>query len=228
MKKILLVGMIIIMLTGCFNKNNEVDDKVNNEEIEDKPEVVENEYIDNNPIKLGFYLFTNSNTNRKLIDNYVRVWESDIDIGSFEVFFTNENEIDGNLFVNTWNHYYQLYNNDLSNYKIGYHIYFTMNDGIVVDTNILNPVDAENLYNYVQVYLYDDIHQEVGAWYSHVTPLEYNDNTLLTSIKLTNSNLTPQINSDIILTVFTYDEDDFDENGYYRGNSSYSITIKRQ
>ena len=34
---------------------------------------------------------------------------------------------------------------------------------------------------------------------------------------------------DIILTAFTYDdEDDFDDNGNYRGSSSYTIEIKRK
>ena len=77
------------------------------------------------------------------------------------------------------------------------------------------------------IYLYDDIHQEDGAWYSHVTEEEFNENTILTSIKLTGSTLTNDINSDITLTVFTYDEDDFDESNNYRGISKDTIIIKR-
>ena len=36
-----------------------------------------------------------------------------------------------------------------------------------------------------------------------------------------------EASSDIILTAFTYDNDDFDENNNYRGNSKTTITIKR-
>ena len=80
----------------------------------------------------------------------------------------------------------------------------------------------------MQIYLYDDVNQKDGAWYSHITEEEYNDNSILTSIKLTGSTFTNEITSDIILTVFTYDEDDFDENNQYRGISKDKITIKRK
>ena len=56
---------------------------------------------------------------------------------------------------------------------------------------------------------------------------EYNESTLITSIKLTGSTKTDKITSDITLTAFTYDSDDFDENNEYRGISKYTTTIKR-
>ena len=36
-----------------------------------------------------------------------------------------------------------------------------------------------------------------------------------------------EITSDISLTAFTYDDDDFDENGEYRGISKQTVIIKR-
>lgn len=54
------------------------------------------------------------------------------------------------------------------------------------------------------------------------------DNTLMTSIKIYAVDGIDDV-KDIILTAFTYDdEDDFDDNGNYRGSSSYTIEIKRK
>ena len=62
--------------------------------------------------------------------------------------------------------------------------------------------------------------------YSHLE--EVNDNTLMTSIKIYAVDGIDNVQN-IILTAFTYDdEDDFDDNGNYRGSSSYTINIKRK
>ena len=77
---------------------------------------------------------------------------------------------------------------------------------------------------YLYVYLYDDINQQDGAWYSHVEESQVNENTIFSSIKL--YQVTDNFSSPIKLTVFTYkSDDDFDTNGNYRGNSSYTINL---
>ena len=51
---------------------------------------------------------------------------------------------------------------------------------------------------------------------------------MITSIKLYAVDGIDKV-EDIVLTAFTYDsEDDFDVSGNYRGNSKYSINIKRK
>jgi len=82
-----------------------------------------------------------------------------------------------------------------------------------------------DIFDYVQLYLYDDVHKEIGAWYSHVTEEEYNEDTLLTSIKLTASTNIDKIISNITVIAFSYDEDDFDEEGFYRGKSKWEVKI---
>ena len=78
------------------------------------------------------------------------------------------------------------------------------------------------------VYLYDDIHQ-TGSWYSHIEDNAMNEDTILTTIKITTSTKINNVTSDIYLTVFTYNgEEDFDENGNYRGNSTYTTTIRKK
>ena len=75
------------------------------------------------------------------------------------------------------------------------------------------------------MYLYDDINN--NGYYSHLTEEDINDNTIISSIKLTAGTYYEKITSNIKLTVFTYDEDDFDENKNYIGNSKHTIIIKK-
>ena len=219
MKKILLI--LIILLVGCTPKediNNE-EKVLENNDIS-KEEIVEEKYIDDNPIKLGLYLYTCSYNSKEKLSTYETPFISGSDIGSFEVFFTDEETINGTSFKSLFNSYYDKYEN-IDNYKIGYNIEFTLNDGTVNKFNLLEP----NTYlygDYFYTYLYDDIHVNDGEFYSHLESI--NDETLITSIKIYAVDKIAEVEK-IKLTAFTYDSDDFDSNGNYRGISSYSINI---
>ena len=221
MKKILL--MLVILLVGCTPKeeiNKEENKLENNNEIKQE-EIIKEEYVDNNPIKLGLYLYTGSYSNKEKLSTYETTFVSGSDVGSFEVFFTDEEVISGNSFKSLFNSYYDKYVS-IDNYKIGYNIEFTLNDGTVNKFNLLEP----NTYlygDYFYTYLYDDIHVNEGEFYSHLESID--DNTLITSIKIYAVDKIDDVEK-IKLTVFTYDsDDDFDEDGNYRGISKYSIDI---
>lgn len=221
MKKILL--MLVILLVGCTPKeeiNKEENKLENNNEIKQE-EIIKEEYVDNNPIKLGLYLYTGSYSNKEKLSTYETTFVSGSDIGSFEVFFADEEVISGNSFKSLFNSYYDKYAN-IDNYKIGYNIEFTLKDGTVNKFNLLEP----NTYlygDYFYTYLYDDIHVNEGEFYSHLESID--DNTLITSIKIYAVDKIDDVEK-IKLTVFTYDsDDDFDEDGNYRGISKYSIDI---
>lgn len=221
MKKILL--MLVILLVGCTPKeeiNKEENKLENNNEIKQE-EIIKEEYVDNNPIKLGLYLYTGSYSNKEKLSTYETTFVSGSDIGSFEVFFTDEEVISGNSFKSLFNSYYDKYVN-IDNYKIGYNIEFTLKDGTVNKFNLLEP----NTYlygDYFYTYLYDDIHVNEGEFYSHLESID--DNTLITSIKIYAVDKIDDVEK-IKLTVFSYDsDDDFDEDGNYRGISKYSIDI---
>lgn len=226
MKKILIITCLLLTLTSCTNeiqprKNESKQDNITSnikEEIKDT-------YVDNNPIKLGIYMYTNSSIPRYKTNEYQTNLTTYVDICSFEIFYTNEDQIPGTNLKNLWNNYYQNYT-DIDSYKIGYLIEFnTTNEG-KIKKYIKSPQDTDSIFKYIQVYLYDDIHQD-GGWYSHITENEYNNDSILTSIKLTGSTYIDEITSDISLTAFTYDDDDFDENGEYRGISKQTVIIKR-
>jgi len=233
MKKIILFFIIIsITILGYLsfdyyketntNENPIIDtQKVNNNDI--TPET--GKYIDNNPIKLGLYKYHGRYTDRELITEFSAPWQYHTDISSFEVYFTNESTIPGSNQIEQIDTYKTNYEN-IENYRIGYIINFLTNEKEIHKT-ILSPKDSEDFFEYLEIYLYDDYHRTPGVWYSHTTEEEFNENTLLTSIKLTAGVNVSQIISDITLTAFTYDSNDFDNYGNYKGISKYTIIVKK-
>ena len=229
MKK-LIIFIVLIILIGVgifyikdFNKTKETFSNTPNntyEKIEDEEN--NKNYLDENPIIVGLYKHDKNTNTRKLITNYESNWEEKKDISSFEVYYTNEiSSFSGNQKEN-----FDLFKNNyenIDNYKIGYIVEFDIGDKKINKT-IISPKDTEEFFNYLEIYLYDDYHRS-GEWYSHTTEEEFNSDTLLTSIKLTSGKDISLISSQIKLSAFTYDSDDFDTNGNYIGKSIYSITI---
>ena len=116
---------------------------------------------------------------------------------------------------------------DIDDYKIGYYVKFSTEENDY-EKVILDPSVKHLFHPYLYIYLYDDIHQPDNVIYDHVEPEDVKDNTIYTSIKLYTASGAAKINSPITLTVFTYNgPEDFDENGYYRGNSKYTIIIEK-
>lgn len=222
LKKIILCLFIILVVTGCsFQFINDTSKKAVMQKQTEKDYA--DPYEDDNPISLGLY--QNTNGNRTLLTSYSSPFTQYLDIISLEVYYTKDTSFSGNQ-KKLWNQYYQNYDN-ITTYKIGYHIYFETTTE-PIDKVILNPSDVESFFDYIQVYLYDDIHQE-SNWYSHLTQEEVTEETRLTSIKLTASTKVTEITSPITVTAFTYHSDkDFDKDGKYRGNSSYQVTILKK
>ena len=209
--KVVLV-ITILLITGCNKKEKEPV-----KEIEDVQEEVIDNYVDNNPIILGIY-----ENDYSLVKDYYTTKIGDKDL-FFTTYYTNDDALIGGRTKYKWYEYYNKYDN-IENYKIGYNISFKVGEE-EISKNITYIEDEYIFDPYFYVYLYDDIHQLDGAWYSHITKDKVNDNTIFTSIKI--YLVEPAgITSPITLTAFTYDsEDDFDTNGNYRGISKYQITI---
>lgn len=222
MKKIGLIGLVLLLSACSFNNSDtNLEEDKNNDIIDEQEEI----YVDENEVKLGLFLYDNNYHNKERIeDTYYANFTSGTDIGSFEVFLTDDAIVDGTNFKNTWNKYYSQYEN-IENYKIGFNIKFILNDGTSYSGNYLEP-DTYKFGEYFYTYLYDDIHQADGAFYSHLESV--NEDTLMTSIKIYAVDGIDRVDS-LILSAFTYDtEDDFDSEGNYRGNSIYVIRIKRK
>lgn len=200
------------------------------EVVEETPPVVEEpvipEYVDENPVKLRIYV--EEGNAKKLITEYTCSWAPE---NVFDVFYavpTQEETISNTDFDTLWKNYINTYPNP-ENYRIGYNLKFTLASGEIIDSQILNPDDAYYMFPKVMVFLYDDVNLVPGQRYYHITQDVMYDYTICSSIKLVGDVESHNIVSDIELTAFCFDgEDDFDpETGKYRGNSSYTITIKQ-
>ena len=202
-----------------------IEEKNNNEEqiIQEEKEP---EYVDENNVNLGLYV--DNGTNLELItDDYYCDWSPENVMGLFYAIPTQENTLPNTNFDTMWKDYINNYPN-ANDCRIGYALEFTLNDGNQMYFTILNPDDAYFTFPKVMSFLYDDVNLVPGKAYYHITQDVMYDYTICSSLKLVGDVDTYTIASDIKLTAFCFDsEDDFDDNGRYRGNSSYTINIKK-
>ena len=222
MKKIIVLLFLLFFISGCSKEV--VDTNVTEDSVEEVPIVEEEKYTDDNNTKIGLYLYRNNRYN--LVSEYKTYINTSYDIVVLQIYPSNEEIIEEYNYIN------KLYNDwtsldNFTNLKIGFNIKYTLSDGKDISYNILDPETATHYdIGHIYCYLYNDYKHRFDSWYSHIEQDEYNsEGGLFTSIKLYAAD-TDSISSKITLTVFTYDgEDDFDDNGNYRGNSSYSLSI---
>ena len=213
MKYIYIILIILLTLTGCNKKNNYTYEEIN---IDNTIEI--NNYIDNNPIKVGLY------QGNKLIKSYNTTLGNFKELAVFNVYYTNKEKLDSSNIKYNFQKYYKEYEN-IDNYKTGFYITFEAEEK-TVEQLVLDPTTKHYMEPYLYVYLYDDVNQAPGSFYSHLEPEDIKDNTIISSIKLFFPHKGTSITSPITLTVFTYDsKDDFTEDNHYRGKSSYTIKI---
>lgn len=227
MKKIIWIIFLLMIVTGCGKKEMQEEKKQEIDKIVEKEEeeqIIEEKYIDTNPLKIAFY--NKENGVYKKITSYQSKVESMKEIGIFPIIFSNEDEVRGESIKSLYNIKKEEIP-EFNNYKIGFNIKFTLNDGRVIDENILKPLLYANygFCHYLYAWIYDDVN--TTGWHSHIEEDEYNDSTVMSSIKLMWGKTASEIASDIELSVFTYDEDDFDEFGNYRGISKFTTIIER-
>ena len=182
------------------------------------------EYIDNNPTKIAFY--KGNKGIYKRADIFESTPASMKEIGVFSIILSDEEEVYGSSIKSLFKEKIESHP-EYQNYKIGFNLKFTLNDGRVINQNVLKPIYYENygFAPYLYAWIYDDVN--ANGWHSHIEEEEFNDNTIMSSIKLMWGLKFDEINSDIELTVFTYDLDDFDESLNYRGISKFTTIIKR-
>lgn len=180
------------------------------------------------PDVVGLYIPADDGTRgRRLVAEFTAARTAKKDIDCFEVFSSVESYITGSSFSSMWQTAWDVYE-DADNAKIGFHIQFDLADGSAVSKTVLKPGDAKEFYDYLEIYLYDDIHQTPGVRYSHLEDGQMNDETIISSIKLTSGSKIDQV-GDIILTAFIYNgEDCFDAEGNYIGLVSATVIIKAE
>lgn len=178
------------------------------------------------PDRVGIYIPAEDGTKaRKRITEFVAKRKAKTDIDCFEILATQVDKTESGAFRNIWSNAWNEEPTD-PNAKIGFHISFTLENGETVSTNILKPSDPKFFYDYLEIYLYDDIHQTPGQWYTHLEDSDMKEETIISSIKLTSGSKIKEV-GDITLTAFIYTgEDCFDLDGNYIGNVSETITVR--
>ncbi len=216
MKKFIFVIMIIIFMAGCIQSKKVSEIKKSPQ----KKEEVTNDYNDSNNTPIGIYKLSGNTLQRIDTINITPVVEEDI--GIFQIYPSNDDNIKlskafGLSFYDEWIKY--------PNIKMGFNIKFTLQNNEDVSYNFFNPDHTFDKWEYLMNYLYDDYNNFGKSFYSHMESDEFNDNSLITSIKLQSSYSVDQVVSPIKLTVFTYDTDDDFIDNEYRGNSFHTLTI---
>lgn len=181
----------------------------------------------------GIYIYNEEKGCREFIENvYESKWESGKDIICFEVINTHEETIPGKVFKHLWEPIWYA-TEEAFRYRIGYCVDFVINDKqsgqqTKVHKMIMEPDDTLEYKEYMEFYLYDDYHQTPGVWYSHVEQNQYDEDTLLTSIKFTAGKNVAAIDGDVKLTAFIYDPaaGQFDAAGDFTGSSKQTIIVK--
>ena len=211
MKKIIFIILCLLLFTGCEKETKQKEVKKIKEEVKE-------EYKDLNNTPIGIYELKGNTLTR--VNNITKHLNVEEDIVIFQVFPSTEEKVNltssfGESFYSEWNKYKDI--------KQGFNIKYYL-DNKEVSYNILSPNETFKYWEYLMNYLYDDYINKDKSFYSHLEDKDYNENSLLTSIKLQASYNCSEIKK-IELTAFTYDSEDDLINDTYRGNSKYMVTI---
>ena len=176
---------------------------------------------------IGLYIPRDGSGKRELISTFTGPWEQGKDIDCFEAIASQEPTLSGGSFRRIWQAQWARYP-QADAYKIGFTLSFTLASGEEVHRTILSPADiTEDVTRYVEVYLYDDVHQQAGVRYSHLLETEINEQTVITSVKLTAGQEIAQVQA-IELQAFVYRNGEFDaDTGAYTGPGGYTVVLER-
>lgn len=153
---------------------------------------------------------------RKHVTEFAASRTAKKDIDCFEILATREAVAKGSSFRSIWTGAWDAHEN-ADKAKIGFRIEFPLDSGEIVSAQLLKPSDAKDFYDYLEIYMYDDIHQTPGVWYTHLEDKDMREDTIVSSIKLTAGSKIAQV-GDIALTAFIYTGPEcFDAAGNYIG-----------
>ena len=122
-----------------------------------------------------------------LMESLVSTWNAGEDIVVFDLIPSNHTTISGSAsYKELWAHHAAVLGEEgtVKPYVI---LEYTLSDGSTVSREIRSYAEAEEevAAGYIEVYLYDDVHQPDGTWYSHLTEYTTNNDTVISSVKLT-------------------------------------------
>lgn len=179
------------------------------------------------PNVVNFYIFQDSTGSRDKLTEFYGPFEEGKDIRTFASFSSDDASVYGSRFADMWFPQWQRFSAS-SECKIGYKIHIYMKDGSVIEHRIISPDDVVYDYTqFVETWIYDDVHHAAGEWYSHLTPPDMNDDTVITSVKLTCGPRIEEVDYVVLDTFIYYNDAQFDSNGDYIGPIKASVKVSR-
>lgn len=178
------------------------------------------------PNTVGIYIpAANGTAARQRITEFKSIRTAKTDIDCFEILATQADLAEGSSFRSIWNTAWDAHEGTESA-KIGFHITIPLSGGAMFSKTLLKPSDSASFFDYLEIYMYDDVHVTPGVWYTHLEDKDMTEQTVITSIKLTSGSKIKEV-GDITLTAFIYNGDDcFDADGNYIGLVSETIVIQ--
>lgn len=150
-------------------------------------------------LPIGLYIKTGSD--KRVLQTQVQAeYRVGKDLVVLSAFLSEEASISGGTFGKVWNSYKDKLP-EAALYKIAYRLSYTLASGDKVEQIIEGPTDTETNRNYIETYIYDDVHQD--GWYSHLLDSHVRQETIVTSIKLTGGPDVDQV-GDIEVEAFLY------------------------
>ena len=153
------------------------------------------------PDRIGFYI-NDGGSRIRITGSHAAPWLKGQDIKCYEAITSEEAVLTGSGFTDIWNTAWNQYSNT-QNVKIGYSVIIFLKTGESLSYDIKTPADTQKNREYVETYLYDDVHQTPGQWYSHLETADIKEETVATSIKFTAGEKIDEIDK-ISLTAYLY------------------------
>lgn len=167
---------------------------------------------------LGLYINMGTGT-RDLQTEVMAHFSPGVDLAVLSAFVTTEPAISGSKFGPVWSSYWEDVP-ELTSYKIGYTLSYKISTGDAVTQTIYSPKDTEVNREYLETYIYDDVHQT--GWYSHLLTTDITDETVITSLKLTGGPNVLEV-SEVELEAFLYKSSDPTDRA-----GSYTVNIEKK
>ncbi|MBQ4066751.1 MAG: hypothetical protein IJD22_03800 [Clostridia bacterium] len=208
--KRLIIALLsaLFLLSSCASQNNDLEDsKAAADTTESLPqaivttETVTTEKAPELPVLVGLYVELNNDGNYTRLNEWHDEWVKGKDIAVFDVIPSAAESLYSRSYTQLWKQEAEKISPGTLP-KPYLNVYYQLNDGTEINVDITSWKEAEGIIadGYIEIYLYDDIHQD-GGWYSHLTEGTTDSETVISSVKITAGNSIEEVNS-IIITAY--------------------------
>ena len=129
------------------------------------------------------------------LDDVTSSWEAGVDIVCLDILLSGEGTLAGDSYKDLWQSVADAAG--ITDTKVYLALEYTLAGGekVTLDVSDYKGAEAAVEAGYVEIYLYDDVHQVDGMWYSHLTADTTSESTVVSSVKITAGKKIDQVES---------------------------------